>query len=181
MKEAARSKAFAADLEFYLGPDWEAQVVRTPAVDEYCAHLRELEGSAPMTLLAHAYTQHAAVLAGGQALGRLVARSMDLAPGGPGTAAFAFPPRDRTGRGLRGDYVEALDVLGRELSPEARAAMLAEHSRAFQLNNAIVQQYPMGVVQPALGLARYLFSTWWFPGLVLALVGLGASRLLIGN
>lgn len=176
MHEAARTAAFEKDLEFFLGPDWREQVVRTPAVDAYVAHLAHLQEHDPLGLLAHAYTQHMSLLAGGRILKKAMQKAMRLAPDGPGTAAFTFPPRDRTGRGLRGDYKDAINSLGRELPPARQQGLVDECVRAFELNNDIMRAFPMGFKRPALGAARLLAGTWWVQAAVVAAAGLASWR-----
>ncbi|KAL6774054.1 HMOX2 [Auxenochlorella protothecoides x Auxenochlorella symbiontica] len=161
LTEAARTSAFEADMAFFLGPDWGTQLVRTPAVEAYVSHLQHLEDTAPLALLAHAYTQHMALLAGGRLLAASVAKGMGLQAGGAGTAAFTFPPRDRTGRGLRGDYKDALNKLGRELDAPTRSLLLAEHAKAFELNNAVIREFHIGLQRPLLGSIRLVCQTWW--------------------
>lgn len=47
-----------------------------------------LKHDKPLLLIAHAYTQHMALLAGGQIMRRSVRGSLQLGPDDPGTAAF---------------------------------------------------------------------------------------------
>lgn len=176
MAEAARTASFETDLEFFLGPDWENQVVRTPEVQTYVDHLVHLQETDPLALLSHAYTQHMSLLAGGKLLKKGLQRSLRLDPDGPGVAVYTFPPRDRTGRGLRGDYKDAINHLGRELDPARQQVLVDECTKAFELNNGILKGFPMGVERPLLGTLRLVATTWWVQAIVAAGVALGIWR-----
>ena len=54
----------------------------------YLDRIDKISRESPHLLLAHAYTQHMAVLAGGQILRRSVRSTLQLAPDDPGTAVF---------------------------------------------------------------------------------------------
>lgn len=49
-----------------------------------------LAADSPFLLIVHAYTQHMALLAGGQILRRSVRGALQLGPDDPGTAIFEF-------------------------------------------------------------------------------------------
>ena len=63
-----------------------------PAVRQYLYRLKHIARDTPELLLAHAYTQHSAILAGGQMLRRMCRKAMRL-PEDKGTAAFEFDPQ----------------------------------------------------------------------------------------
>jgi hypothetical protein len=68
-----------------------------PAVAAYLARVREVAAEDPRLLVAHAFTQHLALLAGGQVLAKTVHRQLAL-PAGAGTAAYRFAVRAPPGR-----------------------------------------------------------------------------------
>ncbi len=45
-----------------------------PEVEAYLTHLRQLAATSPCLLLAHSYTQHSALLSGGQIIKRMARR-----------------------------------------------------------------------------------------------------------
>lgn len=63
----------------------------TKEVQTYIHRIEAISRDAPHLLIAHAYTQHMAILAGGQSLRTSVRRSLQIHPRDPGTAAFEFP------------------------------------------------------------------------------------------
>jgi len=68
-----------------------------PAVAAYLARVREAAAEDPRLLVAHAFTQHLALLAGGQFIAKTVRRQLAL-PAGAGTAAYHFAVRAPPGR-----------------------------------------------------------------------------------
>jgi len=75
----------------------------TPAVQTYLERIDMLSADNPHLLVAHAYTQHLAMLAGGQVLRWSVRCTMQIARGDPGTAIFEFKvPPTPPSHGTRG-------------------------------------------------------------------------------
>lgn len=74
-------------------PSWRDTVPVTPEIQAYLDHMEALASSArPYLLLAHSYTQHLAVLSGGQIIRGLARKGMAL-PKDQGTAAFEYQVR----------------------------------------------------------------------------------------
>ena len=86
MPELFRSSALAADLQA-LGAALPPPL--TLATRQYVAHLGEISANDPGLLVAHAYVRYLGDLNGGQALRRVVARSLGLA-GDTGTSFYDF-------------------------------------------------------------------------------------------
>ena len=73
---------------------WEAQV--SPPAAPVQAYLDELEQAArqdPLLVVAHAWTQHMALLAGGQRVRQLVLAARPAKSGNAGTSLFVFHVR----------------------------------------------------------------------------------------
>ncbi len=51
---------------YLVRPQWNTICVAPPAVRSYLYHLEAIARDNPTLLLAHVYTQHSAILAGGQ-------------------------------------------------------------------------------------------------------------------
>ncbi len=73
-----RVPALRADLRFFFGDDWAAQVAPTDATQAYCDRLREVGFTWPGGFVAHHYTRYMGDLSGGQMIGRAVERTYDL-------------------------------------------------------------------------------------------------------
>lgn len=70
-----RARALEHDLLALHGPRWADELPLQPAATDYVARLREIDGSQPELLLAHAYVRYLGDLSGGQMLSGIVARS----------------------------------------------------------------------------------------------------------
>jgi heme oxygenase len=89
MPELFRSRAIAADLQVLAGDGALARAPLARATQQYVGRLRELSAAKPGLLVAHAYVRYLGDLNGGQALRRVVARSLGLA-GSAGTMFYDF-------------------------------------------------------------------------------------------
>jgi len=65
-----RTKAFEADLAFYLGTDWASKYTPRKEVVSYLQHLMQLEEENPELLIAYIYHLYMGLLSGGQILRR---------------------------------------------------------------------------------------------------------------
>lgn len=148
-----RTGAFEEDLAFYLGPDWRSQVAPMPEVQAYQGHLRRLAAETPLALLAHSYTQHVALLAGGQIIRKMARKGMAL-PEGAGVAIYGFPGRVGVSD-LKRNYKQKLDATAREAMSEEEVQQLeVEHVRAFQFNNATIRAFRMGWLRGGAAMLR---------------------------
>eukprot|EP00887_Chlorella_sp_A99_P003287 scaffold9.g3287.t1 len=166
-----RTGAFEEDLAFYLGPDWRSQarpagaaragraVAPMPEVQAYQGHLRRLAAETPLALLAHSYTQHVALLAGGQIIRKMARKRahmhMGMAlPEGAGVAIYGFPGRVGVSD-LKRNYKQKLDATAREAMSEEEVQQLeVEHVRAFQFNNATIRAFRMGWLRGGAAMLR---------------------------
>jgi heme oxygenase (biliverdin-producing, ferredoxin) len=89
MPELFRSQAIAADLQTLAGGTALAGAPLAPATLQYVERLGELCAARPRLLVAHAYVRYLGDLNGGQALRRVVARSLGLSDGS-GTRFYDF-------------------------------------------------------------------------------------------
>ena len=75
-------------------PEWKSRVQHcSPAVVAYVEHLDTISLSDPTRLVAHAYTQHLALLAGGQRIRKFVASTVPGLQGEDGVRVFSFEAR----------------------------------------------------------------------------------------
>lgn len=89
MPELFRSPAIAADLQALAGASALASAPLARATQHYVERLQQLSAAKPNLLVAHAYVRYLGDLNGGQALRRVVARSLGLADGS-GTSFYDF-------------------------------------------------------------------------------------------
>ncbi|EFJ47375.1 hypothetical protein VOLCADRAFT_117870 [Volvox carteri f. nagariensis] len=127
-----RTAGFRADLEYLLGPNWEACCgSKSPPLKEY----------EPRLLLAHSYTQHLAMAAGGQVIRRLVRKHLALTEEDAGTDAFEF--KGESSNTLRTKFKATLDEWARGLPEEDVRQLISEHVTTFQFQNAIIRAFPI--------------------------------------
>lgn len=130
-----REAALTQDLVHLHGEDWHDTLPPQPAALDYAAHLGALERDAPQLLLAHAYVRYLGDLSGGQALRRVVTRSLGL-DGGDGTRFYDFGS-DETAAALARQFRAALerpepgDGVDAAIVEEALAAF-GRHQRLFE-------------------------------------------------
>jgi len=89
MPELFRGRALVADLQALAGDSSWTHAPLARATRQYVERLQELSAAKPSLLVAHAYVRYLGDLNGGQALRRVVARSLGLA-GSTGTLFYDF-------------------------------------------------------------------------------------------
>lgn len=128
--ELARLKSIEKDLEYFYGQDWREKIVIPAATKRYSHRLRQIGKENPEFLLAHAYTRYLGDLSGGQVLGRIAQKSMDL-KNGDGLSFFAFPGVSSPNL-FKQLYRSRMNSV--ELTEEERNGVLEEAVRAFEFN-----------------------------------------------
>ena len=97
--QPARDKSLSLQLRASRGsqercacrPEWRPRVEqRSPAVAAYVEHLADISSTDPVRLIAHAYTQHMALLAGGQRIRKFVASTLPGLQGQEAVSVFSF-------------------------------------------------------------------------------------------
>ncbi|KAL3996324.1 NUAK family, SNF1-like kinase [Sarotherodon galilaeus] len=128
--ELARLKSIEKDLEYFYGQDWREKIVIPAATKRYSHRLRQIGKENPEFLLAHAYTRYLGDLSGGQVLGRIAQKSMDL-KNGDGLSFFAFPGVSSPNL-FKQLYRSRMNSV--ELTEQERNGVLEEAVRAFEFN-----------------------------------------------
>lgn len=126
-----RDDALEEDLAFWRARA-SAGVTHSPATDAYIAALEEAASWGGL-FVAHHYTRYLGDLSGGQAIGRIIARTYGLADGA-GTAFYAFDEIPKP-KPYKDGYRSRLDAL--PLTAQEQARVVAEVRHAFRLNQAI--------------------------------------------
>jgi heme oxygenase len=136
LPELFRCRALDQDIRVLAGSQAEARAELKPAALQYVARLQELDDTAPVLLVAHAYVRYLGDLNGGQALRRVVARGLGL-QGSTGTTFYDFGDDAR-----RRQLIERFrDGLARvaEQTPDVDA-IVAEAVSAFERHEALFDQ-----------------------------------------
>lgn len=144
-----RTPRLAVDLGVLIGPDWAARladgrVATMPATHAYVERLGHL--TRPEALVAHHYVRLLGDLSGGQAIARLVARHYGIP-----AEALTFYRFEGIGKPklYKDAYRATLDALA--LDAEARAFVVAEATRAFELNRAVFADLERARTQALIG------------------------------
>jgi len=129
-----RLAALDADLAFWRDRvDEPIPAVADAAVERYQARLRLTEAD-PALFAAHHYTRYLGDLSGGQAIGRILARSYGLTVDGPGLAFYRFASIGKL-KPYKDGYRARLDEL--PFDPDEQVRIVEEVRLAFGLNAAI--------------------------------------------
>jgi heme oxygenase len=84
-----RSAGLAADLDTLYGGDWRRNLEPAAAARAYALHLRQIDATDPLLLVAHSYVRYLGDLSGGQILQEIIARALSLT-GDDGTRFYRF-------------------------------------------------------------------------------------------
>lgn len=148
------------DMEYFYGPNWK-QDIRPPSqgTKAYVGRIRELAKSLTTQdkdiddqsdettntpsesllylFVAHQYTRYLGDLFGGQMMGSMASKSMDLPADGSGVAFYTFDQVDST-KDFITDWYTSLNALG--ASHEQQQAIVDEANRVFVLNIGILEE-----------------------------------------
>lgn len=131
----SRTTALEADLDSLHGGDWRHAIAPTAAALSYVEQLRRLDESDPPLLVAHSYVRYLGDLSGGQVLGRVIARALDLRDG-RGTAFYTFGPPGAEALAVR--YRQGLAAIR---VPAAEAARIVDEAcAAFRRHCAMLEE-----------------------------------------
>jgi len=128
-KELYRAPRISADLAAIIGPDWPERIGLLPAGARYATRAARAAEGDGARLIAHAYVRTLGDLSGGQAVARVLARSLGLPAEALGL--YAFPALDLAA--VKAEWRAALDAA----DPPGPEQVLREAQIAFRLNIAL--------------------------------------------
>ncbi|KAL3785755.1 hypothetical protein ACHAW5_003597 [Stephanodiscus triporus] len=144
-----RIPSLKKDMEFFYGKNWPSQILPSPAAKAYVARVQEVAGTKPYLLVAHQYTRYLGDLFGGQMMGGMASRSLNLA-NGDGTAFYSFDDIPNA-KDFITEWYTCLN--GLELTDEQKEEIVDEANRVFDLNIGIFQELEGSAVKAMLTLA----------------------------
>ena len=131
-----RRAALEEDMAYYFGPEWRDSVQPSPATRKYCARVEEVARDAPYLLIAHMYTRYLGDLFGGQMMGGMARRSLDL-DASLGTKFYEFDDIPATKPFIEEWYAQ-LNKL--ELTDEQKERIVDEGNEVFRLNIEVFEE-----------------------------------------
>lgn len=128
-----RGEALAADLDYWAGAGWRETPLDSPATEAYVERIHAAAAQWCGLYVAHHYTRYLGDLSGGQAIGRVIARTYDL-PKGVGVAFYDFVgiPKPKP---YKDAYRERLDALDVDAVDQQR--VVSEVKLAFRMNESV--------------------------------------------
>ena len=131
-----RRDALEEDMAYYFGPEWRDSVQPSPATRKYVARVEEVAREAPYLLIAHMYTRYLGDLFGGQMMGGMARRSLDL-DASLGTKFYEFDDIPATKPFIEEWYAQ-LNKL--ELTDEQKERIVDEGNEVFRLNIEVFEE-----------------------------------------
>lgn len=130
--ELARTAPLEADLTYFLGNDWRNRIAFREATNRYTTRLRET-GCSPGQFVAHHYVRYLGDLSGGQIIGKMVRKALNI--GDEGTSFYRFADIADPDA-FKNAYRAQLDAMN--LTEEERGLIVKEALLAYDLNTAVL-------------------------------------------
>ena len=130
-------------MAYYFGPEWRDGVQPSAATRKYVARVEEVAREAPYLLIAHMYTRYLGDLFGGQMMGGMARRSLDL-DASLGTKLYEFddiPAKDI--KPFIEEWYAQLNKL--ELSDEQKERIVDEGNEVFRLNIEVFEELNLAI------------------------------------
>lgn len=132
-----RLPALEEDMEYFHGPSWRESITPSPATIQYCDEIRQVALENPYLLIGHQYSRYVGDLFGGQMMGGMAVKSLNLAPDGPGTSFYRFGDITDTQAFIQTWYST---LNGLDLSEAQKKAVVDEANVVFRLNIDVFEE-----------------------------------------
>ncbi|WP_414622642.1 heme oxygenase (biliverdin-producing) [Calothrix sp. CCY 0018] len=149
-RELNRKANLEKDLQFYYGTDWQNQITKLAATQNYISRIREVAEKQPELLIGHAYTRYMGDLSGGQMLQKVVQSTLDLS-GYQGTSFYNFEQIPDK-QAFKNKYREALDKV--PVDDTTADKIVAEANKSFSFNMQIAKELEEILIQ-SIGEAKF--------------------------
>lgn len=134
--ELRRVKQLEADMGYFYGAPWKDVIQPSLATKVYVARVQEVAKNKPYLLVAHQYTRYLGDLFGGQMMGGMATRSLDLEDGN-GVAFYEFEDIPSAKEYIT-DWYQRLN--GLDLTDGQKKEIVDEANFVFDLNIGILQE-----------------------------------------
>lgn len=135
-----RLQSLESDMEYFHGEGWRASVKPTAATTAYVQRIEQVAQEEPYLLVAHQYTRYLGDLFGGQMMGGMARRSLDL-EAGRGTDFYTFDEVDDA-KGFIEQWYSNLNAL--ELTDDQKEQIVDEGNLVFTLNIGLFDELEGG-------------------------------------
>lgn len=133
-----RVEALQQDMKYFFGDDsWRQMIRPSPATQAYVARIQKIaKGPKPYLLIGHQYSRYLGDLFGGQMMGSMARKSLDLAES-RGTAFYQFDEIENS-TGYITEWYTKLN--GLDLTDAQRQEIVDEANYVFALNIALFDE-----------------------------------------
>ncbi|KAK9299390.1 hypothetical protein QLX08_007563 [Tetragonisca angustula] len=139
--ELRRTEAFERDLEFYLGKEWTKNYNPRESVTKYLNHLKEIENTEPILLLAYIYHLYMGLLSGGIILRKKRQVMRKIWPfKGPQTIVNNITDFGNSNiYELKRNMRDTMNSIAETLDEDTKNKLIEESKMVFTLNNEIIR------------------------------------------
>lgn len=139
--ELRRTEAFERDLEFYLGKEWTKNYNPRESVTKYLNHLKEIENTEPILLLAYIYHLYMGLLSGGIILRkkRQVMQKIWPFKGSQTTVNNITDFGNSNIYELKRNMRDTMNSIAETLDEDTKNKLIEESKMVFTLNNEIIR------------------------------------------
>ncbi|KZC12641.1 Heme oxygenase 1 [Dufourea novaeangliae] len=155
-----RTNAFELDLDFYLGDEWMKNYSPRDSVVKYLIHLREVEDTNPILLIAYIYHLYMGLLSGGIILRKKRQLMQKVVPFRKiqtrGNSITDFPCNIYE---LKRNIRDTTNKIAEILDEDTRNKLIEESKVVFALNNEIIKSV-RGVIS-AVVIIKFALQQYW--------------------
>ena len=153
--ELRRLESLEKDMHyFYGGANWRDRIQASPAAKAYVARVKEVAQTKPYLMIAHQYTRYLGDLFGGQMMGGMAKRSLNL-QNDDGTSFYTFDDIPNTYKFITEWYQRLNDL---QLTDEQKQEIVDEANLVFDLNIDVLQELEGSSLKAMLTLAINSFK-----------------------
>jgi len=131
-----RIDALRVDMDYFYGDDWDGRINVSPFTQKYVERIRKVAAEKPHLLIAHQYTRYLGDLFGGQMMGGMATRSLNLNDGA-GVAFYTFDEIDNA-KDFITQWYSKMNAL--DLSDAEKMEIVDEANLVFEFNIGIFQE-----------------------------------------
>lgn len=136
VKALRRVESLEKDLEYFYGAEWRNKLRPSSAAQEYVDRVLEVAEEKPYLLIAHQYTRYLGDLFGGQMMGGMATRSLDLKDG-QGVDFYTFEEIPKAVDFIT-EWYTLLNEL--DLTDAQKVEIVDEANLVFSLNIGILEE-----------------------------------------